>query len=326
MRTALLLSLLAALALPASAGAAASFGSDVTQEPSADGHCVAYPCSLVTQAGTGGTAGTAAPFDGVLVRVRLAYRGDGASGSFRVLRGAGPALLNVAPELPFSVPASAATQVFSFDVAHPLRRGDRVGLAADASFGDDAYAVVGGQRACQLRQAGTAGADGAHAPGSSAEYVTTACELLVEGTVERDADRDGRGDESQDADDDGDRVPDVDERRRGTSTLDLDSDDDGLSDGREPRLGLDPRRADTDRDRLPDGLELGLRRGLADPPGPVRGTSARRFRRDRDPRTRTSALRADTDRDGVIDGREDRDRDGRRDRGETDPRRRDARR
>jgi hypothetical protein len=61
---------------------------------------------------------------------------------------------------------------------------------------------------------------------------------------------------------------------------------------------------------------------VADPPGPVRGTALRRFRRDRDPRTRTNPRRRDTDRDGLRDGREDRNRNGRRDRGERNPLRR----
>lgn len=111
------------------------------------------------------------------------------------------------------------------------------------------------------------------------------------------------------------------ERARRTSDLDRDSDDDGLSDDREVRrTRTRPDVRDTDRDRLPDGLELGVRRPVADPPGLVRGTALRRFRADRDPRTRTDPRRRDSDRDGVADGREDRDANGRRDRGESDPR------
>jgi large repetitive protein len=54
----------------------------------------------------------------------------------------------------------------------------------------------------------------------------------------------------------------------------------------------------------------------------VTGTDRRRFRRDLDPRSHTNPRRRDTDRDGMPDGREDRNHNGRRDRGETDPRRR----
>ena len=90
----------------------------------------------------------------------------------------------------------------------------------------------------------------------------------------------------------------------------------------EERLGTNPLRLDSDRDGLTDGQELGVRRGLPDPTGPVTGTDRRRFRRDLDPRSHTNPRRRDTDRDGRPDGREDRNHNGRRDRGETDPRRR----
>ena len=75
---------------------------------------------------------------------------------------------------------------------------------------------------------------------------------------------------------------------------------------------------DTDRDRLSDGIERGLRRGVADPEGPIAGTG-RRFRRDRDPRSKTNPLKRDTDNGGVPDGVEDRNRNGRVDEGETNP-------
>jgi 6-phosphogluconolactonase (cycloisomerase 2 family) len=135
-----------------------------------------------------------------------------------------------------------------------------------------------------------------------------------------DADRSGGGDACDD-DDDNDRLSDEDEARLRTDRLDRDSDDDGLGDD---ERGTHPARFDSDRDGLSDGLERGLRRGIADPEGPVAGTDGRRFRPDRDPRSRTRPNRRDTDRDGLADGREDRNRNGRRDRGEFDPRRRDT--
>ncbi len=119
---------------------------------------------------------------------------------------------------------------------------------------------------------------------------------------------------------DGDGLDATRERALGSSPLDRDSDDDGLSDGIEVRITRTrPARRDTDRDGLTDGQERGVRRGVRNPPGVVRGTDPRRLRVDRDPRTRTSPLRRDTDRDGVADGVEDRNRNGRRDRGESSP-------
>jgi Thrombospondin type 3 repeat len=131
-----------------------------------------------------------------------------------------------------------------------------------------------------------------------------------------DSDLDGIGDNA-DPDDDNDGVSDRAELRRGTSTVDRDTDDDGIPDGLERKTN--PRRADTDRDGIPDGVERGVTVPVADPPGAATGTDLRRFRADRDPKTRTSAVRRDTDRDGLADGREDRNRNGRRDRGESDP-------
>lgn len=114
-------------------------------------------------------------------------------------------------------------------------------------------------------------------------------------------------------DTDKDGLSDVRERAIGTSVTDGDSDDDGLADGAEHRTS--PRRADSDRDGLADGLELGRAKG-------VKGTNRSRFRADRSPRTKTDPTRRDTDRDGRTDGREDRNHNGRVDRGETDPNRR----
>jgi hypothetical protein len=142
---------------------------------------------------------------------------------------------------------------------------------------------------------------------------------------QRDTDADAAGD-ACDTDDDNDGLTDDAERALGSSSADLDSDDDGLSDvredrnhdGRTNRRETNPARYDTDGDGLSDGLELGLTRGVADPPGAVKGTG-RRFRRDRDPRTKTNPLRADTDGGGFVDGKEDRNHNGRVDKGETDP-------
>jgi Thrombospondin type 3 repeat len=139
-----------------------------------------------------------------------------------------------------------------------------------------------------------------------------------------DADRDSSGD-ACDPDDDNDGLTDSDEARRRTSRVDRDSDDDGLRDDVEVRARLNPAQRDSDRDGLTDGLERGLRRGVPDPAGAVAGTNLRRFRRDLNPRSNTNPRRRDTDHDGLADGREDRNHNGRVDRGETNPLHRDRR-
>ncbi len=113
-------------------------------------------------------------------------------------------------------------------------------------------------------------------------------------------------------DSDGDGLSNARERALGTKVNDTDTDDDGLNDGDEPRTN--PTRRDSDRDGIPDGVEIGLTKGTPD-------SNRARFRADRDPTTTTNPARRDTDHDGRIDGREDRNHNGRVDRGETDPRR-----
>jgi hypothetical protein len=201
------------------------------------------------------------------------------------------------------------------DARLAVRRGDVLGLRLDV-LGDTPATWPGrpGDRLARL-------------PASGEGYPTATeagMRVNAQAQVETDADLDGLGDDSQDADDDGDGISDAAERVLRTSALDLDTDDDGLSDDAEEAGVTDPARADSDRDRLPDGLELGRTRGVGDPPGTARGTEGTRFRRDRDPRTRTHPRRRDFDRDGLADGVEDRNRDGRRQPGETDPRRRDT--
>lgn len=72
-----------------------------------------------------------------------------------------------------------------------------------------------------------------------------------------------------------------------------DADGDGLTDGEEAEHHTDPNREDTDRDGLSDRLEV---------------------------TTGTSPTENDTDNDGLLDGREDANRNGELDDGETDPR------
>lgn len=145
-------------------------------------------------------------------------------------------------------------------------------------------------------------------------------------------DGDGSGD-ACDADDDNDGLTDVVEQRWNTSSTDIDSDDDGLADGREDRNGngkLDkgetsPARRDTDKDGLTDGLERGTKRPLAAPSSTIAATKSKLFQADRNSRSRTNPRKRDTDGDHITDGHEDRNHNGRVDKGETNPLKRDAR-
>ncbi len=123
-------------------------------------------------------------------------------------------------------------------------------------------------------------------------------------------------------DQDGDGVPDAEEKTLGTSQNDADSDDDGVPDGAEWNMSCDPdldgatnaADADSDNDGLPDGLERGAG-------GPVAATNllSFNFMPDLDPTTTTNPQLADTDGDGQRDGLEDLNANGQVDPGEGDP-------
>jgi hypothetical protein len=136
-----------------------------------------------------------------------------------------------------------------------------------------------------------------------------------------DSDRDGKGDNA-DPDDDNDGLEDAVEAQRKTNRLDVDSDDDGLSDSAE--VSTNPVARDSDGDTVSDGVELGVTSPIADPPGAVAGTDPTVFQPDRDQSSKTLPTKRDSDSDGVLDGREDRNQNGRVDRGEIDPLRRDT--
>ena len=103
------------------------------------------------------------------------------------------------------------------------------------------------------------------------------------------------------ADTDGDGLMDGEEDKNRNGRLEpgetdpnvADTDGDWLPDGLEVNLGTDPLNSDTDGDKLPDGLEVN---------------------------SGTDPLNADTDGDSCLDGDEDKNRNGQKDEGESDPR------
>ncbi|MEA2309950.1 MAG: hypothetical protein QOI65_2236 [Thermoleophilaceae bacterium] len=175
-------------ALPAAAVAADLGSTDMSQPVT--GECPSYPCSVTDSVHADGTAETGSPIDGILTSVRLRYAGDGAAGVVRVLRDAGGgSFLNVGPEIPIALPASIG-DVASFEVRRPIAAGDRLALGADASFDGDSFLADGSPREC-LRA-------GPHAVDDTTAYSSCAAEVVLQGTVEPDADADGYGDATQD--------------------------------------------------------------------------------------------------------------------------------
>jgi hypothetical protein len=121
---------------------------------------------------------------------------------------------------------------------------------------------------------------------------------------------------------DGDKLSNLDEFRSRTNPKDADSDDDGVLDGNEVKPSedadgdglpnaLDP---DSDNDGLLDGTEMAVTTPHKDT-----DPAKRNFIPDSDPGTSTDPLGKDTDGDTLPDGKEDANKNGRVDPGETDP-------
>jgi hypothetical protein len=184
---------------PGAASAAQTFGANLTQEPS---NGCASPCTLHTWIRSDSTLESGSPAAGVLTKIRFKYLGDGGSGRFIVLRSTGASNFHhVGPEMPFTVPATGSSQQFSFDVRRAIAVGDRIGVVASSTLTGltpgfttptDRYEATGDPRRVYI-------AVNNHPPDTTLAYQDGGpFELLVNATVEPDADADGFGDESQD--------------------------------------------------------------------------------------------------------------------------------
>ena len=128
-------------------------------------------------------------------------------------------------------------------------------------------------------------------------------------------------DDTENKDTDGDGLSDALETTLGLDPGDADSDDDGLLDGDEPNPAddqdgdgkLNSLDGDADGDGLPDGLETG--RNCKNPATASTGPCIP----DSNSSTLTFSLISDSDGGGVSDGKEDLNKNGKLDPGETDP-------
>jgi hypothetical protein len=93
-----------------------------------------------------------------------------------------------------------------------------------------------------------------------------------------------------------------------------DNDNDGINNANEITFGTNPNNYDTDGDGVYDATEKGITS-----PDPITNTSLGFFKPDFDPSSTTSPTNRDTDAGGAIDGREDINKNGRVDLGETNP-------
>jgi hypothetical protein len=190
------------LALPAQASASTIFGSDLTSNPNAG--CGLGPgeqCSWVSFATTTGAV-TGAPVSGVLVSVRARTR-LAASPTFtvRVLdRLVSLDFLNIGPEIPLPVTADATVPGHITEAAglhHKIALGDYLSVGYQTLNATQVqHSVTGGSSSCANRL----GAAMPHPVNTVQTYNGTSCnlEVLVQGTIEPDADGDLFGDETQD--------------------------------------------------------------------------------------------------------------------------------
>jgi hypothetical protein len=186
------------LALPGSASASLTFGADLTQGLGAGcGSDPGEPCSLYTVEKSPGVPETGSPINGVLVSARVKTSGPATNVFVRVLHPnpmMAATFLNVGPETTIGVPTAPAPGVVSeaAGLHHPIGIGDLLGLGYYETNPDMSATTAG---SCGFRQH----VDGDHPVGTEATYQTTCgLEVMVQGTVEPDADSDGFGDETQD--------------------------------------------------------------------------------------------------------------------------------
>jgi hypothetical protein len=169
------------LAQPGSAGAAVTFGADLSQIPGPGDNCV--DCAAFTLKTTSGTVETGSPVDGTLVSARIRTRFEGGIGSFRVLHPTGTpgVYLNVG-QAPVVVTAdSSSTGHITEVLTHiPIAVGDRLAV----SFPDQNlhYLKQGASALCMIRAEPPV-----QAVGTTGVYTTAGCagfEVLVAGTVD----------------------------------------------------------------------------------------------------------------------------------------------
>jgi hypothetical protein len=204
--------LLLAVLLVAPAGADATtvtFGADLTQNVTvgpACGSSTGQACSFVTTINPDGFGDRGSPIDGVLTSARVKTVGGATTVDVRVLR-PDPVLisnyLNVGPETPIPVPdvSPSSTGVISeaTGLHHPMNQHDRLGIGWNQPSTPLNFGAVSGSSSCAFRQQPTY-SDGGHPVDTTVQYDNAGClfQVLVQGTVETDADHDGYGDDTQD--------------------------------------------------------------------------------------------------------------------------------
>jgi hypothetical protein len=200
----LTLMICALLALPASASASSTiFGDDLSHSPDFSSNSYSFTNVIKPD----GSADTGSPVSGVLVSVRIRTTGGVGSGVIRVLTqishpdASTYVFRNTSPEIPISVTGdlSSTGHVTEKLTRRPISAGQRLGLRMDDPSGN--IRATWNDNSSDPR-AECAFTTTPHDVGSDLTYSTFLCNhnpILLQGTVESDADGDGFGDDTQDA-------------------------------------------------------------------------------------------------------------------------------
>ena len=186
---------IAALALPASAGAATTIGSNLAGTPASSHDCgMLESCTdshLELPASHTASGGLFAPSDGVVVRWRIKVGSETTPVALRITRPGQTDTRTGAGTGPAVTPAT--NQISTYDVRLPIKLGDALGIDCCATGPLRAYDGIPeaftGRWIPRLQ-------DGE--PPRAAQFPPADHELLVNADIESDADCDGFGDETQD--------------------------------------------------------------------------------------------------------------------------------
>jgi hypothetical protein len=174
------------VAVPASASAAVTLGSSLAGSFQTSGPCPTADGCAAVQQGLPGRA-TAAPFDGVVVRFRV--RGHGGVRLFVARYTAQDTVLRVATGA--AVSATSLDTIRTFPTRLSIRAGESVGVMSEPGFEVGVRQFPGADADVFIPPPSTT--TPTPAPGPDGPF-----EVSFSADVERDADHDGFGDETQD--------------------------------------------------------------------------------------------------------------------------------
>ena len=196
-----MLSVVAISALPSSAGAAVTIGSDLAPDPDSSASCaVGDTCTIANSVVSG--ASTSSPLDGVVVRWRVRSAGAdffGDPARVKVIRPAvGGEFTGVSTSGTQTIPDTNGTATtFTFPTQQPIATGDLVAIDLDSEANELLIRDLTQPTATRLRWQPSLLDGQSRAPDTSTSMVG---EHMFNADIEPDCDLDGFGDETQDPD------------------------------------------------------------------------------------------------------------------------------